>query len=108
MKLPHRRHFLHLEWLPQGWPVAIGGQLVVSVARDEDEPYVTGDEGIGNRPDGPAFEISIEDRQIEVGFPRPFQRLVDARGLGADALAELTYHSPDHHPHHPVVSDHQT
>jgi hypothetical protein len=37
---------------------------VVSVARDEDEPYVTGDQGIGNRRDGSALEISIEDRKI--------------------------------------------
>jgi hypothetical protein len=51
---------------------------VVSVARDEDEPYVARDEGIGNRRDRPAFEISVEDRKIEVGFPRRFQRLVDA------------------------------
>jgi len=63
---------------------------VVSVARDEDEPYVTGDEGIGNRRDRPALEISIEDRKIEVGFPRRFQRLVDARGLDGDGIAELT------------------
>jgi hypothetical protein len=46
------------------------------VARDEDEPYVAGDEGIGNRRDRPALEISVEDRKIEVGFPRRFQRLV--------------------------------
>ena len=43
---------------------------MVSVARDEDEPYVAGDEGIGNRRDRPALEISVEDRKIEVGFPR--------------------------------------
>jgi hypothetical protein len=35
---------------------------VVVIARDEDEPYVTGDEGIGDRRDGPAFEIGVEDR----------------------------------------------
>ena len=29
---------------PQGWPVMIGGQPVVCIARDEDEPYVAGDE----------------------------------------------------------------
>ena len=38
---------------------------MVSVARDEDEPYVTGDEGIRNRRNGPALENSIEDRKIE-------------------------------------------
>ena len=43
--------------------------------------YGAGDEGIGNRRDGPAFEIGVEDRKIEVGFPRRFQRLVDARSL---------------------------
>jgi hypothetical protein len=63
---------------------------VVSVARDEDEPFVAGDEGVGNRRDGPALEISVEDRKIEVGFPRRFQRLVDARGLGCDGIAEFT------------------
>ena len=52
---------------------------MVVIARDEDEPYVTGDEGIGDRRDGPAFEIGVEDRKIEVGFPRRFQRLVNAR-----------------------------
>ena len=41
---------------------------MVSVARDEDEPYVARDEGIGNRRDRPALEISVEDRKIEVGF----------------------------------------
>jgi hypothetical protein len=61
-----------LEWLIQGRPVAIGGQPVVSVAGDEDEPYVAGDEGIRNRRDRPALEISVEDRKIEVGFPRCF------------------------------------
>ena len=79
-----------LEWLIQGRPVAIGGQPVVSVAGDEDEPYVAGDEGIGNWRDRPALEISVEDRKIEVGFPRRFQRLVDARGLGGDGIAKLT------------------
>jgi len=62
----------------------------LTAALFEDEPYVTGDEGIGNRRNGPAFEISIEDRKIEVGFPRRFQRLVDARGLGGDGIAKLT------------------
>jgi hypothetical protein len=30
------------------------------------------------------------DRKIEVGFPRRFQRLVDARSLGGDGIADLT------------------
>ena len=63
---------------------------MVSVARDEDEPFVAGDESVGNQRDRPALEISIEYRKIEVGFPRRFQRLVDARGLGCDGLAEFT------------------
>jgi tripartite-type tricarboxylate transporter receptor subunit TctC len=33
---------------------------------------VAGDEGIRNRRDRPALEISVEDRKIEVGFPRRF------------------------------------
>jgi hypothetical protein len=37
-----------------------------------------------------ARNVSIEDRKIEVGFPRRFQRLVDARCLGGDGIAELT------------------
>jgi len=63
---------------------------VVSVARDEDEPFVARDEGVGNQRDRPALEISIEDRKIEVGFPRRFLRLVDARGLGCNGIAEFT------------------
>jgi len=78
---------------------------VVSIARDEDEPYVTGDESIDNRRDGLALEISIEDRKIEVGFPRRFQRLVDARGLGGDGKAELTQHVREHRADHHVVFD---
>jgi hypothetical protein len=31
---------------------------VVVIARDEDEPYVTGDEGIGDRRDGPALGLA--------------------------------------------------
>ena len=64
---------------------------MVSVARDEDEPYVTGDEGVGNRRDRPALEISVEDRKIKVGFPRRFQRLVKARSLGGDGIAERSH-----------------
>ena len=54
------------------------------------KPYVAGDEGIGNRRDGSAIEISVEDRKIELGFPSRFQRLVDARGLGGYSIADLT------------------
>ena len=60
------------------------------LARIFNEPYVAGDEGIRNRRDRPALEISVEDRKIEVGFPRRLQCLVDARGLGSDGIAELT------------------
>src|SRR5260221_2444154 len=81
---------IDLEWLLWGRPVAIGEQPMVVIARDEDEPYVAGDEGIGNRRDGPALQIGVEDRKIEVGFPRRFQRLVDARSLGGDGIADLT------------------
>jgi hypothetical protein len=35
---------------------------MVVITRDEDKPYVAGDEGIGNRRDGPAIEIGVEDR----------------------------------------------
>ena len=31
---------------------------MVVIARDEDEPYVAGDEGVGNRRDGPALETA--------------------------------------------------
>ncbi len=63
---------------------------MVAIARDEDEPYVAGDEGIGDRRDGPAFESGVKDRKIEVGFPRRFQRLVNAPSLGGDGIADLT------------------
>jgi hypothetical protein len=46
--------------------------------------------GIGNRRDGPTLEIGLEDRKIEVGFARRFQRLVDTRGLGVGRIADLT------------------
>src|SRR5438034_579467 len=78
---------------------------MVVIARDKDEPYVAGDEGIGNRRDGPAFEIGVEDRKIEVGFPRRFQRLVDARSLGGDGIADLTSHVRKQHADQHVVSD---
>jgi hypothetical protein len=71
--------------------------------RHSDEPYVAGDEGIGNRRDGPAVEIDVEDRKIEVGFPRRFQRLVDTRGLGGECIAELTYHVREQHADQHVV-----
>ena len=38
---------------------------MVVIARDKDEPYVAGDEGIGNRRDRPAVEIGVEDGKIE-------------------------------------------
>ena len=62
---------------------------MVVIARDEDEPYVAGDEGVGNRRDGPAFEMGVEDGKIEIGFPRRFQRLVNAPSFGGDGIADL-------------------
>ena len=55
---------------------------MIATARDEYKPDLAGDKGIGNRRDGLALEIGVEDRKLEVGFPRGFQRLVDARGFG--------------------------
>src|SRR6266436_8093052 len=78
---------------------------MVVIARDEDEPYVAGDEGIGNRRDGPALEIGVEDRKIEVVFPRCFQRLVNACGLGAAGIADLTQHVREQHTDHLIVFD---
>jgi len=80
---------IDLEWLLEGRPVAMAERPVIR-ARDEDEPYVAGDKGVGNRRDGPAFEIDVEDRKIEVGFPRRLQRLVDATRLGGDGITDLT------------------
>jgi len=34
---------------------------MVVIARDEDEPYVAGDEGIGNRRDGPELSRNLGD-----------------------------------------------
>jgi hypothetical protein len=63
---------IDLERLIQRRPVAIGEQAVVSTARDEHKTYLAGDEGISNRQDRLALEIGVEDRKIEVGFPRRF------------------------------------
>ena len=62
---------------------------MVAIARDEHKPYVAGDEGIGNGRDGPALEIGVEDRKIELSFARRLQRLVDTRGLGGDRISDL-------------------
>jgi hypothetical protein len=35
-----------------------------------------------------AIEVGVEDRKIEVGVLRRFQRLVDVRGLGGDGLRD--------------------
>src|SRR6516162_6546714 len=78
---------------------------MVVIARDEDEPYVAGDEGVGNRRDGPAFEIGVEDGKIEVGLPRRFQRLVDTTGLGGDGITDLTKHVREQHADQHVVFD---
>jgi len=94
-----------LEWLIQRRPVTIGEQPVIATARNEHKPYVAGDEGIGNRRDGSALEIGVEDRKIEVVFPRCFQRLVNACGLGADGIADLTQHVREQHTDHLIVFD---
>ena len=56
---------IHLERLLQRWPVAIGlSQL--AIARRKDERRAAGNEGIGNRRDGLAVEIGVEDRKVEI------------------------------------------
>ena len=42
---------------------------MIATARDENESYVAGHEGIGNRRDRPALESGVEDRKIEAVFP---------------------------------------
>ena len=75
--LQHALEAIDLERLPQGRPVAIGlGQL--AIARGKDERRAAGNEGIGNRRGGLAFEIGVEDRNVEVGVLRRFQRLMRA------------------------------
>src|SRR6516165_6322763 len=77
--LQHLLKHIHLERLLQRRPVAIGLSKL-AIARREDERRAAGNEGIGNRGDGLAVEIGVEDRKVEVGVLRCFQRLVDARG----------------------------
>src|SRR6516225_6122438 len=64
--LQHLLKPIHLERLLQCRPVAIGlSQL--AIARRKDERRAAGNEGIGNRRDGLAVEIGVEDRKVEVG-----------------------------------------
>jgi hypothetical protein len=78
---------------------------VIATARDEYKPDLAGDKGIGNRRDGLALEIGVEDRKLEVGFHRGFQRLVDARSFGGDGIADLTKHVRKQRADHHVVFD---
>src|SRR6516162_9237466 len=64
--LQHLLKPIHLERLLQRRPVAIGlSQL--AIARRKDERHAAGNEGIGNRRNGLAVEIGVEDRKVEVG-----------------------------------------
>ena len=54
-----------MDGLRQRRPVAIGlGRL--AIARGKDEWRAAGNEGIGNRRDGLAVEIGVEDRKVEI------------------------------------------
>src|SRR6266480_7950405 len=102
--LQHALEAVDLERLPQGRSVAIGlGQL--TIARGKDERRAAGNEGIGNRRGGLAFEIGVEDRNVEVGVLRRFQRLFDARGFGGDGVAELAEHVLEQDTDHRLVFD---
>src|SRR5262245_36668567 len=102
--LQHLLKPIHLERLLQRRPVAIRlSQL--AIARRKDERRATGNEGIGNRRDGLAVEIGVEDRKVEVGVLRRFQRLVDARGFGGDGVAKFAEHVLKQHADHHLVFD---
>src|SRR5215472_19274956 len=102
--LQHLLKPIHLERLRQRRPVAIGlSQL--AIPRRKDERRAAGNEGIGNRRDGLAVEIGVEDRKVEVGVLRRFQRLVDARGFGGDGVAEFAEHVLKQHADHHLVFD---
>jgi hypothetical protein len=64
-----------------------------------------GNEGFGNRQGGLAVEIGVEDRKVEVGVLRRFQRLFDARGFGGDGVAEFAEHVLQQHADHRLVFD---
>jgi hypothetical protein len=102
--LQHLLKPIHLERLVQRRPVAIGLSQF-AIARRKDERRAAGNEGIGNRRDGVAVEIGVEDRKIEVGVLRRFQRLVNARGFGGDGVAEFAEHVLEHHADHHLVFD---
>src|SRR5262245_11084472 len=102
--LQHLLKPIHLERLLQRRPVAIGlSQL--AIPRRKDERHAAGNEGIGNWRDGLAVEIGVEDRKVEVGVLRRFQRLVDARGFGGDGVAEFAEHVLEQHADHHLVFD---
>src|SRR5262249_29643428 len=69
--LQHLLKPIHLERLLQRRPVAIGlSQL--AIARRKEERRATGNEGIGNRRNGLAVEIGVEDRKVECSLlPTP-------------------------------------
>jgi hypothetical protein len=84
--LQHDLEAVDLERLPQGRPVEIGpGQF--AIARGKDERRAAGNERIGNPRGDLAVEIGVENRNVEVGVLRRFQRLFDARGFGGDGAA---------------------
>jgi hypothetical protein len=73
------------------------------VAKTNGVPRVN--EGIGNRQGGLALEIGVEDRKVEVGVLRRFQRLFDACGFGGDGVAEFAEHVLKQHADHRLVFD---
>jgi len=63
--LQHLLKPFQMDGLRQRRPVAIGlGRL--AIARGKDEWRAAGNEGIGNRRDGLAVEIGVEDRKVEI------------------------------------------
>jgi hypothetical protein len=54
---------------------------------------------------GEAVEIGVEDRKVEVGILRRFQRLFDPRGFGGDGVAEFAKHVLEQHADHRLVFD---
>src|SRR5215813_9751120 len=83
-------------------PIGLGH---AAITRGKDERRAAGNEGIGNRRGGLAVEIGVEDRKVEVGAVRCFQRLVDARGFGGDGVAEFAEHVLKQHADHHLVFD---
>src|SRR5215510_13527633 len=102
--LQHLLKAIHLERLLQRRPVAIGLRQL-AIARGKDERRAADNEGIGNWRDRLAVEIAVKDRKVELGVLRRFQRLVDARGLGGDGVAEFVEHVLEQHANHHLVFD---